>query len=128
MATAIVNATQTFADVVPSGTVDDDITHVTFHSAETGGDYWFTIDVTDVEDLILGQSIRFPANMVTLTWTPASSASAKWAVHILREALRDQGAWAQLHDGAPGSAGSNNILAGFTDRLEFAFSEWGFSE
>ena len=72
MATATTNAVITSVGA-PAGAVGEDATHVSYWSAETGGDYLGSrASSTDPDALVLGQSYTFPVGSIVFTETPGA--------------------------------------------------------
>lgn len=120
MATATNTAAANFPNVVPQSVIDDSrsITHVTGWDASSGGNDLITIDITDVSLSELGQTIRIPASMITLTQpeiaynssgTEVGRISADMAERLIRGAIKD-GIWWQAHYGNPGTDRTANAL------------------
>ena len=99
-------ATINFPNTVPGGIVDDDITWVTLHNSATpaAGTAYIKIDVSDVNDLVLGSTIRLPSGMVMLTY-PNDSVDTETELmgQSVLHHLNTTGFYAVIHEGDPGS-------------------------
>ena len=93
-------------NTVTASIVDDDITWVTLHNNSTpaAGTAYIKIDVADVNDLVLGSTIRLPQGMVMLTY-PNDSVDTETELmgQSVLNHLLTTGFYAVVHDGDPGT-------------------------
>lgn len=133
MATATNTSAVNFPNVVPQSVIDASrsITHITGWDASTGGNDLITIDITDVSLSELGQTIRIPASMITLTQpeiaynssgTEVGRISADMAERLIRGAI-EGGIWWLAHYGDPGTNRTANSLTEL-GRAEIGESDW----
>ena len=103
-------------NVAPIGLVDDDIHWMSFHDAATGsGTALAKIDITDVDDLVLGNTVTIPARMAALTYPNESSVNETEKLgQRLLDWLNTNGWFVKLHNGDPGSEAQNFDENGLT--------------
>ena len=119
MAQATTNADQDFA----VGSSGDDATHWTLWDASTGGNLlWSRTVVGNPDALTANQFYRIEAGDITITLAIGSNGATEEAAKRCLEGLIDGQTYLQLHDGAPGSSGTDNVLT--STRVEVTESEW----
>ena len=100
------SAAVSFPNAALTGIVDEDITWLSFHNATTpaSGTALWKVDVTDVVDLVLGETVNLPEDMVTLTYPNDSSVNETEALgqSMLANLLAD-GVFCRAHDDDPGT-------------------------
>ena len=95
-----------FPNVVPSGIVNDDIEWVSIHNASTpaSGTAYLKIDVTDVDDLVLGSTISLPSGMTMIDYpNDTEDAETELLGQSLLDHLNTTGFYVGVHDGDPGT-------------------------
>ena len=95
---------------VPAGSVGSDCTHISLWDAETSGTFlWGTAITGNPSPLGSGEGYEFAAGALVINQpvdTGGTEAMARRAV-MGRVA---GGVWVQYHSGAPGSAGTSNVI------------------
>ena len=111
----------------PQGAVGEDCSHITLWSAAAAGDHlWSQAINTDPDALALGQRLSIAAEAIVITQNPGPGETAKMAVRANQGRVAG-GVWVQFHSGAPGAAGTDNIIAGL-DRVQIAAAGWTHAE
>ena len=122
MAQATTNSDQDFA----VGSVGDDATHWTLWDASSGGNLlWSAALDNDPDALTANQFYRVEAGDITITLAIGSDGATEEAAQRCLEGLIDTATYLQLHSGAPGSSGTDNVLT--STRVEVTESEWTVS-
>ena len=101
-----ISANIDFPNAVPPGAVGDDIEWLSFHNADTpaAGTALWKFDITDVTNLVLGNTIRLTADMVFLDYPNDSSDNETEALgQSFFANLLANGFYAVAHDGDPGT-------------------------
>ena len=101
-----ISANIDFPNAVPAGIVGDDIEWLSFHNASTpaSGTALWKFDITDVTNLVLGNTIRLTADMVFLDYPNDSSDNETEALgQSLFANLLANGFYCVAHDGDPGT-------------------------
>ena len=95
----------------PAGAVSDDATHITLWTAQAAGDLLLTLEITTNPDaLALGDKYEIAAEALVLTQAAAADETAAMAERAVRGRIAG-GVWVQFHTGAPGAAGTDNVIA-----------------
>lgn len=107
----------------PAGAVGDDCTHVTLWDAQAAGDLLLSLAITTNPDaLVLGDRYELAAEALVLTQNPAAGETAAMAERAVRGRIAG-GVWVQFHTGAPGAAGTGNVISEL-GRTEIAQAAW----
>ena len=125
MATQTNTNVEPMPNTVPVGTVGSNIQWVGVWSDISKTTFLMRIDVTDVNGLVLGSTVRIPAGMITFTYTPAATETNGLARRAL-DGIIEGGVGITMHSGDPGSDGTANELTGLGVG-SIAENEWTYS-
>ena len=110
MAVARNNAVVLSAEAT-SALVNEDATIITLWDASTGGNLLQEITISNNPDaLVLNARYQIAANAIALTQPVGTGEQEEMAKRALRGRVAG-GVWVQFHDGAPGTAGTANVIA-----------------
>lgn len=126
MATAT-SASEIESEIVESAEVGDDITHIGIHTGSSGtGGFLFSFALTNnPAALVLGETVKFDAGDLVITYTPPSNMHARAAVDVLEAILSGQ-RYLSYHTSNPGNTGSSSI-SGIAYTSVVA-SDWTFAQ
>ena len=115
----------------PAGDVGDTPSHISMWSAQSGGTPLGMDTLTkegggNFTALTLGQTLTFDAGDIELQQDPVDGETAAMAVRALQGKVSANGIWFQIHDGAPGSNQTANVLN--MARFQLTFANTTFAE
>lgn len=111
MATAKNTNTVLFS-ITTSALAGTDATHVSLWDAATGGNYLDQQSLGNNPDaLVLGERYEIKADKIIITQNKAANESDEMAIRAIRGRIKN-GVYVQVHTGAPGANGTNNVISG----------------
>ena len=107
----------------PAGAVGDDCTHVSLWDAAAAGNLLGTKAIsTNPAPLALGEKYELAAEALVLNAPTGADETAAMAERAVRGKIAG-GVWVQFHDGAPGNAGTDNVIDDL-GRVAIAQAAW----
>ena len=107
--------------------IGKDCTDISLWSARAGGDYLGAKAIsTDPDALAAGEPLQIAAEALVLTQPAGADETAKMAVRALNGRVSG-GLWVQWHEGAPGAAGTDNVIP-VLGRTQVAQAGWTIEE
>ena len=124
-ATAVnTNVVQSIA--APAGAVGDDCTHINLWDALTSGNSLGSQAIsTNPDPLALGDRLQFAAGALVITQPEGAGENNHLSERKVRGAVAG-GMWVSYHTGAPGTAGTANLIAEIT-RTPIAAADFTFA-
>ena len=94
----------------PAGAVGDDCTYISLWDAEVNGNFLQSQQIsTDPAPLALGERYEIAAEALVITQPAGANETAAMAERAVRGRIAG-GVWVQFHTGAPGNAGTDNVI------------------